>query len=71
METITGGDESRAGSVLVDEKKVILVGKTWMDDFAGWLAWTLLKQRIQCGVNGLYPRAEGEDLSALFELQSY
>ena len=41
-----------------------------MDDFAGWLAWTLLKQRIQCGVNGLYPRAGRGNFNAQCKLQS-
>ena len=39
METITRGNRSRVGFVLVDEKRYFFVEKAWMDDdFAGWLA---------------------------------
>ena len=70
METITRGSMSRIGFVVVDEKRQFCVEKDWMDDFAGWLAWTLLKQRIQCRVNVLYLHAKRENFSVLFKLQS-
>ena len=41
-----------------------------MEDFASWLAWILLYQRIHCEVNGLYPRAGRGNFSPQFELQS-
>ena len=42
-----------------------------MGDFAGWLALTLLNQRIQHEVSVLYLRAVMENFNALFDLQYY
>ena len=67
VETITWGNVSRVGFVLVDEKRKLFVEFFWMDNFVGWLARTSLNQRIQCGVNVLYLRAGRANFSALFE----
>jgi hypothetical protein len=36
--------------MLVNGKRHFFVGKAWIDDFVGLLAYTLLNQRIQYGV---------------------
>jgi hypothetical protein len=42
MKTIIRGSGFGIGSVLVDKKEVIFVGKAWMDDFA--YTWSIRKK---------------------------